>query len=188
MLLYDDTAARALQAAADEARHAGFDRYETPHVLVGLLRTADPVSRTVTVEYPQLTVDAVRAALGAVSGQPSEQDGVTAGDRRSTPVPAVEFRQASRRFTAKWRPLVRDRQLRPGLRLGTGELWLTVLEPATASAIVLAALGVEPGDVRRRVLATMVPDGAPVPEWPIEVSAGGARRLVDRVLGSRGRP
>jgi hypothetical protein len=188
MLLYDDTAARALQAAADEARHAGSDRYETPHVLLGLLRIADPVSRTVTVEHPQLTVGAVRAALGVASGQPSDQSGSTAGDRRSTPEPAAEFRQASRRFTAKWRPLVRDRQLRPGLRLGTGELWLTVLEPATASAPVLAALGVETDDVRPLVLATMSPDGAPVPDWPTEVPAGAVRRLVDRVLGSGGRP
>jgi ATP-dependent Clp protease ATP-binding subunit ClpA len=184
MLLYDDTAAEALHAAVDEARRLGATRYETAHVLLGLLRTADPVTRTVTADHPQLTVDAVRAPLG----QPVEDDGGTAHGRRSTPEPAPEFRQAAQRFTAKWRPLVRARQLQPGLKLGTGELWLTVLEPATASARVLAALAVEPDDVRPLVLATMVPDGAPVPAWPTEVPAGAVRRLLDRVLGSGSQP
>jgi hypothetical protein len=188
MLLYDDTAAEALQAAADEARRLGAAGYETAQVLLGLLRTADPVTRTVTADHPQLTVDAVRAALGAARGQPAEEDGGGARGRRSTPEPAAEFRQASRRFTAKWRPLVRARQLQPNLKLGTGELWLTVLEPATASARVLASRGVEPDAVRPLVLATMVPDGAPAPDWPTDVPAGAVRRLLDRVLGSGGRP
>jgi ATP-dependent Clp protease ATP-binding subunit ClpA len=188
MLVHDDTAAEALHAAADEARRLGATRYETAHVLLGLLRTADPVTQTVTVDHPQLTVDAVRAAVGAPPMQNPEADGSTAHGRRSTPEPAAEFRQAARRFTAKWRPLVRDRQLLPGLKLGTGELWLTVLEPATASARVVAGLGVEPDDIRPLVLATMVPDGAPVPAWPTDVPAGAVRRLLDRVLGPGGRP
>lgn len=128
MLLYDDTATKALHAAADEARHSGTDGYETPHVLLGLLRTADPVTRTVTADHPQLTENAVRTALGASSRQPPHDRGPAAPSRRSTREPAAEFRQAARRFTAKWRPLVRDRQLAPGRKLGTGELWLTVLE------------------------------------------------------------
>src|SRR3954454_15584731 len=39
MLLYDDTAAAALHAAADEARWCGATEYETAHVLLGLVRT-----------------------------------------------------------------------------------------------------------------------------------------------------
>ncbi len=184
MLLYDDTAARVLHAAADEARRLGATRYETTHVLVGLLRTADPVTLTVTVDHPQLTVDAVRAALG----QPRWEGGGAPPAGGSTPEPATEFRRASRDFTAAWRPLVRARRLRPGLKLGTGELWLSVLEPAAASARIVAASGAEPDDVRHLVLATMVPDGAPVPDWPTEVPAGAVRRLLLRVLGRGGRP
>jgi hypothetical protein len=188
MLLYDDTAAEALHAAADEARRLGATRYETPQVLLGLLREADPVTRTVTAEHPQLTENAVRAALGTSAARAPQDGGLEAPSRRSTPEPAAEFRQAARTFTAKWRPLVRARQLRPGLKLSTGELWLTVLEPATATAPVLAALGVEPDDVRPLVLATMVPDGAPVPDWPTEIPAGAVRRLLGRVRDSGGRP
>lgn len=183
MLLYDDTAAAVLHAAADEARRLGATRYETSHVLVGLLRTADPVTQTVTADHPQLTVDAVRAALGAAPGQPRGEGGGAPPAGGSTPEPAVEFRRASRDFTAKWRPLVRNRQLRPGLKLGTGELWLSVLEPAAASARIVAALGTDPDGVRPLVLATMVLDGASVPDWPTTVPAGVVRRLLDRVLG-----
>jgi hypothetical protein len=187
MLLYDDPAAAALHAAADEARRLGATRYETTHVLLGLLRTADPVTQTVTADDPQLTAEAVRTALTAPRMQPPEANGGTPPGRGATPEPAAEFRRASRQFTAKWRPLVRTRQLHPGLKLGTGELWMTVLEPGTASARVLAALGVDPDDVRPRVLATLVPDGAPVPDWPTAVPAGALRRLRDRVLGAGGR-
>jgi hypothetical protein len=188
MLLYDDTAAAVLHAAADEARRRGATRYETAHVLLGLLQTADPVTQTVTADHPQLTVEAARASLGALTIQVLAADDSAARGRGPTPEPAAEFRQASGRFTAKWRPLVRDRQLHPGLKLGTGELWLTVLEPATGSARILAAVGVDPDDVRPLVLAAMVPDGAPVPDWPTEVPAGAVRRLLDRVRGGGGQP
>jgi hypothetical protein len=190
MLLYDDTAAAALHASDDEARRLGATRYETVHVLLGLLRTVDPVTQSVTADHPQLTVDTVRTALGTPPAAAAAASGVDDGappNRRGTPEPAVEFRQAARRFTARWRPLVRSRQLRPGLKLGTGELWLTVLEPDTASARLLASLGAEPEAVRTLVLATMVPDGAPVPNWPTEVPAGAVRRLLDRVFGQVGR-
>lgn len=185
MLLYDDTAATVLHAAADETRAFGATRYETSHVLLGLVRVDDAVTRTVTTDHPQLTVDGVRAALGAPTAQARAADAGEAHGRRSTPEPAAEFRHAARQFTAKWRPLVRARQLRPGSKLGTGELWLTVLEPAAASARVLAVLGVEPDDVRPLVLAAMVPEGAPVPVWPSEVPTGALRRLLDRVLPGR---
>jgi hypothetical protein len=176
-----------LHAAADEARRLGTTRYETSHVLVGLLRTGDAVTRTVTADHPQLTVDAVRVALRAPEVRAQEVDD-GAGGRRSAPEPATEFRRAARSFTAKWRPLVRDRRLRPGVKLGTGELWLTVLEPATGAARISAALGVEPDDVRPLVLAAMVPDGAPVPDWPTAPPAAPVRRLLDRVLGRGGQP
>jgi hypothetical protein len=184
MLLYDDTAAEALHAAADEAGRLGAAKYETAHVLLGLLRTADPVTETVTADQPRLTVDAARAALGASPTPAPEARGDTAPGRRSTPEPAAEFRRAARQFTAKWRPLVRGRQLRPGLKLGTSELWLTVLEPGSASAGLLSSLGIAPEVIRPLVLATMVPDGAPVPDWPSEVPAGALRRLLDRVFGA----
>jgi len=182
MLLYDDTAAEALHAAGDEARRLGAKKYDTTHVLLGLLKTADPVTGTVTADHPQLTEDAVRTSLGGASGRTPEDGDPEAPSRRSTPKPAAEFRRAARQFTAKWRPLVRSRQLQPGLRLGTGELWLTVLEPSTASARTLASLGVRP-DVRPLVLATMVRDAAPVPDWPTEAPAGAVRRLLDRLVG-----
>jgi hypothetical protein len=188
MLLYDDTATKALHAAADEARRSGTDGYETPHVLLGLLRTADPVTRTVTAHHPQVTEDAVRTALGAPSTQPLQDGAAAAPSRRTSPEPAAEFRQAARRFTAKWRPLVRNRQLAPGRKLGTGELWLTVLEGRTTSARLLSSLRAEPDKLRPLVLATMIPDGASVPVWPTDLPAGSFRRLRDRLLSSDGRP
>lgn len=188
MLLYDDTAAAALHVSADEAGRLGAAGYETTHVLLGLLRTVDPVTRTVTADHPDLTVDAVRSALGAAPGQVPAGDGGTGSGSRATPEPAAEFRRAARDFAATWRPLVRNRALRPRPKLGTGELWLTVLEPAAASTRVLASLGIEPDDVRPLVLATMVPDGVPVPDWPSKVTAGGVRRLLHRVLGRSGQP
>lgn len=63
MLIYDDIAAGALAAADDEARGHGSNGYGTEHVLLGLLRTGDPVTRRVTDEAPQLTAETVRAAL-----------------------------------------------------------------------------------------------------------------------------
>src|SRR3954469_17475795 len=116
MLLYDDTAAEALHAATDEAGRLGATKYETAHVLLGLLRTADPVTETVTADDPRLTVDAARTAspMPATDVNADVEHG-----RRSTPEPAADFRHAARRFTAKWRPLVRGRQLRPGLKPGT---------------------------------------------------------------------
>src|SRR5690348_11281464 len=122
MLLYDDTAAEALHAAGDEARLLGATKYETAHVLLGLIRTANPVTQTGAADYPQLTVDAARAALGAPAMPAPEANRDTAPGRRPTPEPSPEFRRAAGQFTAKWRPLIRDRQLRPGLKLGTGEL------------------------------------------------------------------
>jgi hypothetical protein len=187
MLLYDDTAAEALHAATDEAGRLGAAKYQTAHVLLGLLRTADPVTETVTADDPRLTVDAARTALGASPMQATDADPGVAHGRRSTPEPAAEFRHAARRFTAKWRPLVRGRQLRPGLKLGTGELWLTVLEPGTTAAHVLQSLRIEPDDVRPLVLATMVPDGARVPDWPTKVPTGALRTLLDRMLRTGGR-
>jgi hypothetical protein len=188
MLVYDDTAAEALQAAAAEARRSGTDGYETPHVLLGLLRTADPVTRMVTADHPQLTENAVRAALGAPSRQPVQDSAVEAPSRRPPREPAAEFRQAARRFTAKWRALVRDRQLVPGRKLSTAELWLTVLEPGAASASLLSSLGAQPEALRPLVLARMVTDGAPVPVWPTDVPAGSFRRLRERLFRSGARP
>jgi hypothetical protein len=187
MLLYDDTATKALQFAADEARRSGADGYETTHVLLGLLRTADPVTRTVTADHPQVTEDAVRTTLGAPSRQPLQVRGPEAPRRWSMHEPAAEFRQAARRFSAKWRPLVRDRQLAPGRKLGTGELWLTVLEADAASARVLSSLGAPPERIRPLVLATMLPHCAPVPVWPTDMPTGSIRRLLDRLFNSGAR-
>src|SRR3954454_18725730 len=108
MLLYDDTAAEALHAATDEAGLLGATKYRTAHVLLGLLRTADPVTETVTADDPRLTVDAARSALGASPMQATDATAGVAHARRATPEPAAESRQVARRFTAKWRPLVRD--------------------------------------------------------------------------------
>src|SRR3954465_1500369 len=72
MLLYDDTAAEALHAAADEGRRLGATKYGPAPVVLGLLGTADPVTGTVIADHPRLTEHAVRAALAAPSGQPQE--------------------------------------------------------------------------------------------------------------------
>src|SRR3954466_12529218 len=100
MLIYDDTAAEVLHAAADEARRLGATRYETAHVLLGLLRTADPVTQTVTADDPRLTVDAARASLAPPPGRPWEERGGAEPGRGSGPEPAAEFRRAARQFTA----------------------------------------------------------------------------------------
>src|SRR4051795_613026 len=92
MLLYDDTAAAAVHAATDEARRLGAMKYQTAHVLLGLLRTADPVTETVTADDPRLTVDAARTALGASPMQATDANAEAAPGRRSTPEPAAEFR------------------------------------------------------------------------------------------------
>src|SRR4051794_30495387 len=99
MLLYDDTAAEALHAAADEARRMGRKRYATPHVLLGLVRTSDPVTGPVTADHPQLTGEAVRTALGPRTAPAPQDGGPAAPSRRSTPEPAAEFRRAARQFT-----------------------------------------------------------------------------------------
>jgi hypothetical protein len=54
-------------AAADVARQLGADKYETAHVLFGLVRTADPVTLTVTVDHPKLAVWVISAASPVVS-------------------------------------------------------------------------------------------------------------------------
>jgi ClpA/ClpB-like protein len=184
MLVYDDAAAAVLHAAADEARRLGRTEYDTAHVLLGLLTTADPVARTITEEHPQLTLDAARASVSSSSSalNGAEITAVqTVGDAATKPVPAPEFRRAARRFTAKWRPLVRAGQLRLNPKLGSGELWLIVLEPATASASVLASLQADPETIRPVVLAAMAPDHARLPAWPTEVPVGAFRRLLDRL-------
>ncbi len=185
MLIYDDTARAALHTAAEEARRSGTSGYETPHALLGLLITGDPVARRVTDEFPQITTEAVRerlstAGVALTGGSAHREPG-----RRPASEPAAEFRQATSRFTAKWRPLVRSGRLRPGPRLGSGELWLAVLEPGTRSAELLRSLGADPDEIRTVVLATMVPDPHRTPPWPAEVPPGAIARLVSRLAGRR---
>jgi hypothetical protein len=137
---------------------------------------------------PQLTEDAVLAALGASSRHRDSRGGPGTRTRRSSPEPAVEFRQATRRFAAKWRPLVRDGHLAARAKLGTGELWLMVLDDGAASERLICSLGAQAVQLRSLLLAAMIPDGTRVPVWPTEVPAGSCRRLLDRLLGSRVRP
>ena len=93
MLLYDDPAAAALHAAADEARRLGATRYETTHVLLGLLRTADPVTQTVTADDPQLTAEAVRTALTAPRMQRPEGGRPAAGVSVSSQFSSLDRRR-----------------------------------------------------------------------------------------------
>jgi hypothetical protein len=189
MLLYDDTAAAVLQAAAGHARRSGAERYSTVHVLLGLLGSADPVTRAATGAAPELTVEAVATALDDGTGRADgDADGGAVRSPAPAPVPAAEFRRAMSGSTARWRTLVTSGRLRPGGKLGTGELWLAVLQPDTASADLLTALGAEPEGIRSSVLAAMVPAGRPVPEWPAEAPTGAVRRLIGRVLGTGARP
>src|SRR3954467_2975677 len=111
MLLYDDTAAAAVHAATDEARRLGATRYETAHVLLGLLRTADPVTQTVTADDPRLTVDAVRASLRPPPTRPGARGGGGGGagarsrvaDRAPSPRPSsVGPRASSPRSGGRW--------------------------------------------------------------------------------------
>jgi hypothetical protein len=175
---YDDTAGTVIRLAGDEANRLGTPGYDTGQVLLALLQTRDPVTRRVTEEDPRITEEAVRDRLGSAWPVP---DGAPSSP--ATAVPAAEFREATTRFTAKWRPLVRARRLRPGPRLGTGELWLAVLEPGTGSARALLSLGSDPDAIREIVLATMVLESQPVPEWPTEIPPGAVQRLVGRLLG-----
>lgn len=179
MFPYDDTATAIIFAAGDEAHRLGSPGYDSGQVLLALLQTRDPVTRRVTEADPRITAEAVRDHLDPTRRTP---DG---GSRSSatTHAPAAEFREATSRFTAKWRPLVRARRLRPGPRLGTGELWLVVLEPGTESARVLQSFGTDPDAIRKVVLANLVPESQPGPEWPAEVPPGALRRLVGRLLG-----
>ncbi len=181
MLLYDDTAGAALHSAAEEARRSDVLGYETTHVLLGLLTTGDPVTRRVTDDFPQLTTEGVRERLSTTA--PADGPAPDEPGRRPVREPAAEFRQAMSRFTAKWRPLVRSGQLRPGSKLGSGELWLAVLEPGTRSAELLRSLGAEPDEIRTVVLATMAPDSHRVPTWPAEIPPGPVSRLVARLVG-----
>ena len=47
--------------------------------------------------------------------------------------------------------------------------------------------GADPDELRSSVLATMVPDGRPVPAWPREVPPGTVGRLAARLPGHRTR-
>ena len=180
MFPYDDIAGAVIQSAGDEAGRLGAPGYDSSQVLLALLRTRDPVTRRVTEDEPLITADAVRSRLHATVPTPVRGSAATPS---KTPEPAAEFREATTRFTAKWRPLVRARRLRPGPRLGTGELWLAVLEPGTSSARLLQSLGTDLDAVRDVVLSTMVPESLRVPEWPAEVPPGAVQRLFGRLLG-----
>jgi hypothetical protein len=179
---YDDTAGAVIRLAGDEANRLGTPGYDTCQVLLALLQTRDPLTRRLTEADPRIATEAVSDRLHVARATP---DGGSTGS--ATPVPAAEFRQATTRFTAKWRPLVRARRLRPGPRLGTGELWLVLLEPGTDSARVLQSLGADVDTIRNAVLATMVPDSQPVPEWPTEVPPSAVQRVVGRLLGGGAR-
>ena len=113
MLNYDDAAGAALNVAAEDAGRSSSAGYETPHVLLGLLRTRDPVTRRVTDAFPQVTADAVRQRLATAA--PTDGSTRASSGQRPAGEPAAEFRRAMKGFTAKWRPLVRAGRLRPGL-------------------------------------------------------------------------
>jgi hypothetical protein len=182
MLIYDDTAAPAITAAAEEARQLGAAGYDTRHLLLGLLRTGDPVTHRATEEAPQLTADTVLAALPA--GRPASAAGA-GSSRDRLPAPAREFRSAMRDFTAKWGPLIRAQQLPRRPRFSSAELWLVVLEPSALSSRLLQSLGVDPGALRAVVLATMVADAQPVPDWPDQVPTGWYQRSTAWLAGWR---
>jgi hypothetical protein len=188
MIIYDGPAAAAIRVAATRARGSGATGYGSEHVLLGLLETADPVTRRLTAQQPALTVEAVRAALPATAPPATGDGAIDALRSRGAPAPvaAPEFRRVLADLTAKWRPLVRSRRLQTGGRLGSAELWLAVLEPVAASSRLLQSLGVDPERLRPAVLAGMVPDDRPVPAWPAEVPRGALRRLLARLLGGSG--
>jgi hypothetical protein len=181
VLIYDDTAAPAIQAAAEEARRLGADDYDSQHVLLGLLRTGDPVTRRVTEEAPDIAADAVRAALTA--GQPTSAAAGADSPRDRPPTPTHEFRQAMGNFTAKWGPLIKARQLRRRPKFSTAELWLVVLEPSTRSSRLLQCPGRRSGGTPRRGLATMVADSKPLPDWPHDVPRRKHQRFIARLVG-----
>jgi hypothetical protein len=181
MLIYDDTAAPAIQAAAEEARRLGADDYDSQHVLLGLLRTGDPVTHRVSEKAPHLAVDTVRAALTV--GRPAVVAPAAGSRRERPPTPAREFRRAMGDFTAIWGPLIRTRQLPRRPRFSSAELWLMVLEPSTRSSRLLQSLGAHPQELRAVVLSTMVADSQPVPDWPDESPRAKHRRFVARLVG-----
>jgi hypothetical protein len=150
--------------------------HDTTDVLLGLLHAADPVTSAVTAAHPQLTPDAVRDA----TTRPGPAGGQSPGR------PAPDLRRVQRDFTARWRPLVRGGQLRPGRRLGCGELWLITLERSAGSRALVQTLGADPDEVRRTVLRAMTPASSPVPDWPARPPAPTRPGLLDQFL-RRGR-
>jgi hypothetical protein len=181
MLIYDDTAAPAIEAAAEEARRLGTAGYGTQHLLLGLLCTGDPVTRRVTAEAAQVTVEAVRAALS--SGQRSSAASRPDSPRNRPPRPEAEFRRAMRDFTVKWGPLIKARRLPGRPRFSSAELWLVVLEPSARSSELLQSLGAEPQKMRGVVLATMVDDPQALPDWPNDVPVRKRHRVLARLMG-----
>jgi hypothetical protein len=85
-------------------------------------------------------------------------------------------------FTAKWGPLIKARRLPRRPKFSSAELWLVVLEPSARSSQLLRSVGADPRELRAVVLATMVADSQPVPDWPDEVPMGRRRRFIARLV------
>jgi Clp amino terminal domain, pathogenicity island component len=197
MLIYDDSFVAAMTASQQEATRLGAPAYGSEHMLLGLLVAGDPASRAVGQRFPQLTPEAVRAAVeGAFDDLPhlrrlgiapaasqSAQGSVPltqglAPRNRHTP----EFQTALNSATAKWDQLRRTHQLPRQQKLGSSVLWLAVLEPSARSFRLLQALETEPEQVRPVVLSAMLPDGQEAPQWPEQAKPPRVLRLLQRIF------
>lgn len=197
MLIYEESFVAAMSAMTEEAQRLGAERYGSEHALLGLLRSRDAVTVGLTERFDRLRLADARAAVAGAWDDRShlerlgiEVDGVQeelAEPVASRSIPprklhTVELQAALNESTAKWRALAKAGRLARRRRLGSAELWLAALEPTARSSRLLEAMDLDPGSLRAEVLRTLTPDGAPVPEWPVEVRRGLAHRAVGRLF------
>lgn len=197
MLIYDDSFVAAMTASQQEATRLGAPAYGSEHMLLGLLVSGDPASRIIVERYPQLTPEAVRAAVeGAIDDLPQlRRLGIAPAALQSAQgnVPLTnglaprnlhtpEFQTALNSATAKWDQLRRAHQLPRQHKLGSSVLWLAVLEPSARSFRLLQALEAEPEQMRPLVLSAMLPDGQGAPPWPEQANPPRVQRLFQRIF------
>jgi hypothetical protein len=190
MLLWDETFVSATEAAGEEARRAGATAYGSEHMLLGLLAATDPVTNHLTGAEPRLRADTVRDAVhGDAVDQPHlNRLGLDSADLPEHPkVPlqskhTAEFQVALNESTAKWGALVKSGALPRRRKLGSGELWLAVLQKQARSYRLLETLEIDPEQLRPVVLAAMAGPDRPVPAWPDAVPLGPVSRLFRKLF------
>ena len=193
MKMWEEACAHAFRAGGAHAVQLHATAHGSEHLLLGLLSTPDPVTDRVLTDHPELTVEAVRAAIvGSVIDAPRVGhlgvglDGAPRADQDTPPGPRVtapdrmtgELRVALDDATDKCWHLVKTRQLPGPKPIGVANLWLAVLEPSSRAHRLLQSLGIDPDELRVTVLTAMAKFGSIPPAWPTE----GQRDRLGRFL------